>query len=174
LNKIFAVAALAGATTFMTGTYAYAAKDDPHKEQNDGCDHGNSGKDCKEDPSPNGKDCEEHGKHGGVNEDHCTTTTTAPGVTTTTVPKVTTTTVPKVTVPTVPKVTVPTVPDVTVPTLPGTTDTTSPEAPRTIAPRTVAPPADQLPTTGTPAEALAVFGAGMLLLGTGIRKLSRI
>lgn len=62
-----------------------------HHEETDGCDHGATGKECREDPSDNGKDCEVHGNHGGVNEDHCdseeptsTTTTTAPGATTTT------------------------------------------------------------------------------------------
>src|SRR5712691_171832 len=36
------------------------------------CQHGNSGQECKPDPQPNrGQDCDEHGKQGGVNEDHC-------------------------------------------------------------------------------------------------------
>lgn len=56
-----------------------------NKEEEDGCDHGATGKECREDPSDNGKDCEQHGNHGGVNEDHCVTTTTIPGTTTTTV-----------------------------------------------------------------------------------------
>lgn len=43
------------------------------------CAHGNSQKPCKPDPQPeHGKDCEEHGKNGGVNEDHCTPTETTP------------------------------------------------------------------------------------------------
>lgn len=40
------------------------------------CSHGETGKECKNDPSDNGKDCDEHGNHGGVNEDHCKTETT--------------------------------------------------------------------------------------------------
>ena len=52
------------------------------------CEHGNSGKECKPDPQPeHGQDCEEHGPNqGGVNEDHClsTTTTTTPSTSTTT------------------------------------------------------------------------------------------
>lgn len=43
-----------------------------HWNQEDGCNHGNSGKPCKDDPQPNnGKDCLTHGNWGGVNEDHC-------------------------------------------------------------------------------------------------------
>lgn len=56
------------------------------------CSHGNSNKPCKDDPNPeHGKDCEEHGKYGGVNEDHCTPTTTIP---TTTIPTTPTPTTP--------------------------------------------------------------------------------
>ncbi|HEU5280063.1 MAG TPA: hypothetical protein VFU26_14325, partial [Gaiellaceae bacterium] len=50
----------------------------------DDCSHGNSGKDCRPDPSENGKDCEDHGNARG-NEDHCdavVTTTTTPETTT--------------------------------------------------------------------------------------------
>src|SRR4029079_18538340 len=61
------------------------------------CEHGNSGQECKPDPQPeHGQDCDEHGpKEGGVNEDHClsTTTTTTPSTsTTTTTPSTSTTT----------------------------------------------------------------------------------
>lgn len=74
----------------------------PH-EQEDGCDHGATGKPCRPDPQPtHGKDCELHGNHGGVNEDHCltnpttsttTTSTTSPATTdTTTATALTTTT----------------------------------------------------------------------------------
>lgn len=47
-----------------------------NSEQNDGCDHGATGKPCVPDPQPsNGADCEFHGNDnvGGVNEDHCST-----------------------------------------------------------------------------------------------------
>jgi hypothetical protein len=54
------------------------------------CSHGNTGKDCKPDPSSNGKDCDLHGNNGGVNEDHCLATTTTTDVVVTT-PEVTTT-----------------------------------------------------------------------------------
>ena len=40
------------------------------------CSHGNTGKECKPDPSVNGKDCDLHGNNGGVNEDHCLAATT--------------------------------------------------------------------------------------------------
>ena len=41
-------------------------------EQADGSDHGNTGKPTKQDPNADkGRDCAEHGKTGGVNEDHC-------------------------------------------------------------------------------------------------------
>jgi hypothetical protein len=39
------------------------------------CSHGNTGKECRADPSENGKDCDLHGKNGGVNEDHCVSAT---------------------------------------------------------------------------------------------------
>ena len=43
------------------------------------CEHGNSGKPCRDDPQPEkGKDCDTHGKQGGVNEDHCKGTTPPP------------------------------------------------------------------------------------------------
>lgn len=48
----------------------------------DGCDHGASNKECREDPQPDkGKDCEQHGKPGvggGENEDHCKKITEPP------------------------------------------------------------------------------------------------
>lgn len=82
------------------------ANPDVPAEQQDGCDHGATGRDCKPDPQPDkGKDCEVHGRNdvGGVNEDHClnidTTTTTVP-TTVTTVPETTTTTVVVPTTPT--------------------------------------------------------------------------
>jgi hypothetical protein len=41
------------------------------------CEHGNSGKPCRDDPQPeHGKDCQAHGNQGGVNEDHCGGVTT--------------------------------------------------------------------------------------------------
>lgn len=43
------------------------------QEQEDGCDHGATGNECRDDPSDNGQDCDVHGQggQGGVNEDHC-------------------------------------------------------------------------------------------------------
>jgi hypothetical protein len=62
----------------------------------DPCSHGETGKPCRDDPQPgHGKDCDEHGKHGGVNEDHCrppTTTTQTTETTGTTTTQTTTTT----------------------------------------------------------------------------------
>jgi hypothetical protein len=62
----------------MTGLAASAAPPPAPPGQGD-CSHGNSGKECKPDPSTNGKDCEQHGNNGvgGVNEDHCLATTPA-------------------------------------------------------------------------------------------------
>lgn len=56
------------------------------------CSHGNTGKDCKPDPSTNGKDCDPHGNNGGVNEDHCVATTTTTTTTNETTTNQTTTT----------------------------------------------------------------------------------
>ena len=65
-----------------------------HIEELDGCDHGATGKACRPDPQPqHGKDCEVHGRHGGVNEDHCSATT----VTTGTIPTTTSTSTPSTT-----------------------------------------------------------------------------
>lgn len=48
------------------------------------CNHGNSNQPCKPDPQPeHGKDCDPHGNNGGVNEDHCLSTTTGSTTTTT-------------------------------------------------------------------------------------------
>lgn len=64
--------ALALGTAPMALSLAYAGTGNPHSEQQDGCDHGNSNKPCKDDPQPNrGKDCMNHGNWGGQNEDHC-------------------------------------------------------------------------------------------------------
>jgi hypothetical protein len=54
-----------------------------HSEQADGCDHGATGKPCKDDPQPShGKDCELHGQNGGTNEDHCASSSTSSGTST--------------------------------------------------------------------------------------------
>jgi hypothetical protein len=61
-----------GLTVVFVGAHsAHGATKNPHHEEQDGCDHGNTGKACRPDPSPHGKDCDKHGKHGGINEDHC-------------------------------------------------------------------------------------------------------
>ena len=67
----------------VSGVAVAGVNDKPPSPPGQGeCEHGNSAKPCKEDPSPNGKDCEAHGNNGGVNEDHCkgeeTTPTDAP------------------------------------------------------------------------------------------------
>ena len=85
------------------------------------CDHGNGDTNgnagpCKEDPGP-GKDCEEHGKKGGVNEDHCKGTDTTPTDTTPTE------TTPTETTPTTPEETTSTPTDTT----PSTSTTPTPE-----------------------------------------------
>lgn len=173
LRLFFALIMLAGAATMFVSASSYAAKDDPHQEETDGCDHGATGKECKEDPSEKGKDCEKHGRHGGINEDHCTstttttarqgstTTTTSGGVTTTTLPARTTTTLPG---------TGTVVPDFT-----GPASTPTPAGPGGVAevPRTTAPPADDLATTGASSMALVAVAGGLLLFGAGLRKVTR-
>jgi LPXTG-motif cell wall-anchored protein len=72
------------------------------------CDHGNGDTNgnagpCKEDPSPNGKDCEEHGKKGGVNEDHCKGDTETTPTETTPTETTPTETTPTETTPTTPE-----------------------------------------------------------------------
>ena len=91
----------------------------------DPCSHGKTGKDCRPDPQPtNGKDCEDHGKRGGVNEDHCA------GTTSTTTETTPTGTTPTGTTPTdsTPTVTTPTT-TTPPPPPPGTTTSTTPTPP---------------------------------------------
>jgi hypothetical protein len=87
---VLALGVMAGG---MTGLAASAAPPPAPPGQGD-CSHGNTGKECKPDPSTNGKDCEQHGNNGvgGVNEDHCLATTPATTTvdTTTSVDKTTT------------------------------------------------------------------------------------
>lgn len=140
------------------------ATGNPHLEEQDGCDHGHTGKECKPDPQPtHGADCETHGNHGGINEDHClnttiTTTTTAPSSTTTT----TTTTSPTTTT-TVGSTTTPTT--TLAPESPSSTTTTVTEVPVPIR-------LDQLPHTGLSGE-LLVLGSGALWVGLLLRFFTR-
>lgn len=79
----------------ISTTPAMANQGNPHQEEQDGCDHGATGKPCKADPQPDhGKDCVKHGNHGGINEDHCSSTTTTTTTTTSTTSKPPTTPVP--------------------------------------------------------------------------------
>ena len=88
----FALAIVMGTLGFALSGVAVAGNGNPPSPPGqDECQHGNSGKPCKDDPQPDkGKDCEEHGNQGGVNEDHCdaventTTETTETTETTTT------------------------------------------------------------------------------------------
>jgi hypothetical protein len=73
--------------SWVTGA---SAQQPPEPPGQGACSHGNTGKECKPDPSANGKDCDLHGQNGGVNEDHCLATTTTTGVVSTTDPAVTT------------------------------------------------------------------------------------
>jgi hypothetical protein len=73
--------------SWVTGASAQQPPEPPGQGP---CSHGNTGKDCKPDPSANGKDCDLHGQNGGVNEDHCLATPTTTDVVTTTDPAVTT------------------------------------------------------------------------------------
>ena len=164
----------------------------------DDCSHGNSGKDCRPDPSENGKDCEDHGNARG-NEDHCTqvatttTTTTTPDTTTTneTTTTTQTTTTPGTT-------TTPTSSGKTPPAPAGGTASGTPSGqPKpssTPKPPVTKPELQQelgkqaakvragvsytrknrgeLPFTGFPAWALALIGSAMLAAGLGLRRLT--
>lgn len=67
------LAVLLAALTIVAVARADEGKGKPSSPPGQGeCQHGNSGKECRPDPQPDkGKECEEHGKKGGVNEDHC-------------------------------------------------------------------------------------------------------
>jgi hypothetical protein len=175
MRKIAAAMIVAGISLFAV-TPALAAPHNPHQEEQDGCDHGHTGKPCRPDPQPDhGKDCVKHGKHGGINEDHCasTTSTTQPPTTTTTQPEVTTTTVPEVTTTTQPEVTTTTEPPAVTTTQPPVVTGTQCVTPDGFAYTTSlseCPPAAEVPVVNqTPITALPHTGAWSLylaLLGT--------
>lgn len=160
---------------------ANAAPKDPHQEETDGCDHGHTGKPCKDDPQPDhGKECEVHGNHGGVNEDHCdeqepTTTTTAPPLveepttTTTTAPAPVTTTEPTA------PVTVPAPATDTPAPAPAVAEPVATPAPAPVAATPVAAPAPatELPHTGSGAGFLGMVAFILILAGVGIQLLFR-
>lgn len=136
-----------------------------HIEELDGCDHGATGKECREDPSTNGKDCEVHGQHGGINEDHClstTTTTTAPTTTTTTLSPVASTTTTTTTggAASSPSTTT------TLPTTPSV-ESSAPAATTT----SVAVPT--LPRTGASSLDLAGIGLALVIGGVSLRRRMR-
>lgn len=160
---------------------------DSHEEEADGCDHGATGRECR-DHVDNGKSCEEHGRHGGVNEDHCmltTTTTSMPTPPTTSLPPVTTTSFPVVvatTSTTVPLSTVVETPALTVGP-PGTPCVTSdnylfvtsyPTCPELISldnttgQTSLANPTE-LPRTGSHTAALVGLGFVLILVGLAVR-----
>jgi hypothetical protein len=80
----FVLALVVGVLGFAVVGIATAGNGNPPSPPGQGeCEHGNSGKPCKDDPQPeHGKDCEEHGNLGGVNEDHCKGEETTPTETT--------------------------------------------------------------------------------------------
>jgi hypothetical protein len=159
------------------------------------CEHGNSGQACKPDPQPDhGKDCDEHGKQGGVNEDHClgtspTTTTNETTTNETTTQETTTdqtTTRETSTTPATKETT--TTSTTTTAQGPGPTATAGPSGgPRTASSPPVAKPKQavkaravspahtkvaQLPFTGFPAWVLAIVGSVLLVAGLGIRRIA--
>lgn len=170
MKKIAAALIVAGIGLFAV-TPAIAAPGNPHQEEQDGCDHGHTGKPCRPDPQPTkGKDCVKHGKHGGINEDHCagTTNTTQPPTTTTTRPGVTTTTQPGTTGTTVPGTTGTTVPG---------TKATNPVPGNTPLPGDVrvseTPISGELAHTGSWSLFLALLGTAAGLTGLGLMLFSR-
>jgi LPXTG-motif cell wall-anchored protein len=174
---------------FMTADAAASSK---HKEEADGCDHGNTSKQCRPDPSPNGKDCERHGKHGGVNEDHClsstTTTIPAPTTTSTMAPPVTSTTAttatttpasgsPSTTTTTAPSSSSPNLGCVTPDGHPYVTNIeqggcTSPQT--AIQSSTLTPAVSELPRTGRDAGFWAIVGLAILLVGLTFWSASKV
>lgn len=145
-----------------------------HQEEQDGCDHGATGKDCKEDPSEHGKDCEVHGNHGGINEDHCkelvpsdTTSTTYLPTTTTTVTSGSTTSTTTVETPA----------SSLVPSGPVESDVftgTSQESLSTPLVLTNLPTnGTELPRTGSSTQSLVILGATVLVVGLTLRRLGR-
>jgi len=87
MRKMAALLIAVGLLLTAGSMVAYAAPGNPHHEEQDGCDHGNANKPCKDDPQPDhGQDCLEHGNHGGINEDHCATPTPTPTPTPTDTP----------------------------------------------------------------------------------------
>jgi LPXTG-motif cell wall-anchored protein len=151
-----------------------------HVEEQDGCDHGHTGKACKPDPSTNGKDCEVHGQHGGVNEDHClttssTTTTTGPTVTTVTTTGTTGTTAttsPSTTTTTGPGTTTTSTSPVASPsgTTPTSAVTASPESAATTAVVTVPASGPSLAYTGASSLDLAAVGIALVISGLFLRR----
>jgi hypothetical protein len=84
MKRVIVIAAMLAAFG-LGGAAAFAATaDKPPSPPGQGeCEHGNSQQQCKDDPSDHGKDCDQHGKQGGVNEDHCTADSTTTETTTT-------------------------------------------------------------------------------------------
>lgn len=199
MKRIAAISIALGAV-FLAASPVLAAQGNPHQEEQDGCDHGHTGKDCKPDPQPDhGKDCDVHGNHGGVNEDHCddnttTTTTTQPPTTTTTLPPTTTTTQPPTTTTTEPPTTTTTETPTTTITTTVPTDVTpflgcttpdgypyktnveqggcTPATPQTVTPNTTLP-GGNLPHTGTASNILVALGLGLIAFGLSTRYLAR-
>jgi len=89
MKRLIVIAAMLAAFG-LGGAAAFAATADkpPSPPGRGECEHGNDQKACKDDPqTDHGQDCDQHGKQGGVNEDHCagdsTTTETTTEETTT-------------------------------------------------------------------------------------------
>lgn len=135
-----------------------------HNEEGDGCDHGHTGKECRPDPNDHGKDCLIHGHHGGVNEDHCTTTTTHPVTTTTTRPTTTSSTTSTTVKPTGSTTT--TVPNVTTSTTALTTSNT------TVSVGGVAQNPSDLALTGSTAEPILALGLLFIAAGLWVKRLA--
>lgn len=155
-----------------------AAASPTHREEVDGCDHGATGKKCLPDPSPSGRDCEKHGKHGGVNEDHCDATTEeAPSTTTTTIgtPNTATTTTITLATPGGSTPTVTDTPSSSTPTVPSNASTTSsserPAIPQTDIASTTSHGMAEPPRTGAYTTWLVGIGLVCLFLGLALRGL---
>ena len=153
--KRFVVIAAMIAAFGLGGAAAFAATADkpPSPPGQGDCEHGNAQKPCKDDPQTDrGQDCDQHGKQGGVNEDHCagdsTTTETTTEATTTEETTTTETTTTGTTTESTPGETTTSTPTESTPTQTSSSETTS---------ETGTTPAETTPSTDENEQSPGVF-----------------
>src|SRR6478672_5424512 len=154
MKRLVVIAAMIAAFG-LGGAAAFAATaDKPPSPPGQGeCEHGNDQKACKDDPqTDHGQDCDQHGKQGGVNEDHCagdsTTTETTTEETTTEETTTTETTTTGTTTESTPGETTTSTPTESTPTQTSSSETT---------PETETTPAETTPSTDENEQSPGVF-----------------